>query len=119
MSRHVLPPPETLLGIAPNSMARSGSMPSTLNPNVQNPIASSGSSNGSPSARGNGSSSPRSGSAMHSSGKGGSGSMGVSPLRTLTPGVVGTVAYAAPEVLDEQLQAPQASVERVLKVIHA
>jgi serine/threonine protein kinase len=35
--------------------------------------------------------------------------------RTLTPGVVGTVAYAAPEVLDESLQQPDAPGERLLK----
>lgn len=39
-------------------------------------------------------------------------------LRTLTAGVVGTMCYAAPEVLDEQLQVPNAPVERVLKVSH-
>jgi hypothetical protein len=38
------------------------------------------------------------------------------PVRTLTPGVVGTIAYSAPEVLDEQLQQPHATVERILKV---
>lgn len=38
------------------------------------------------------------------------------PLRTLTPGVVGTVAYAAPEIIDEQLQVPNAPVDRLLKV---
>jgi serine/threonine protein kinase len=38
------------------------------------------------------------------------------PIRTLTPGVVGTIAYSAPEVLDEQLQQPHATVERILKV---
>jgi hypothetical protein len=37
-------------------------------------------------------------------------------VRTLTPGVVGTIAYSAPEVLDEQLQQPHATVERILKV---
>jgi serine/threonine protein kinase len=38
------------------------------------------------------------------------------PVRTLTPGVVGTIAYSAPEVLDEQLQHSHATVERILKV---
>jgi len=35
--------------------------------------------------------------------------------RTLTPGVVGTIIYSAPEILDEQLQLPGAPVERILK----
>ncbi len=35
--------------------------------------------------------------------------------RTLTPGVVGTVAYAAPEILDESLQVADAPGERLLK----
>lgn len=38
------------------------------------------------------------------------------PTRTLTPGVVGTISYSAPEVLDEQYQAPDANAERILKV---
>jgi serine/threonine protein kinase len=38
------------------------------------------------------------------------------PGRTLTPGVVGTVVYSAPEVLDESLQLPGAPADRILKV---
>ena len=35
--------------------------------------------------------------------------------RTLTPGVIGTASYSAPELLDERLQAPDFNVERILK----
>jgi serine/threonine protein kinase len=44
------------------------------------------------------------------------GSVGGVPHRTLTPGVVGTMAYAAPELVDEQLQISRAAPERLLKV---
>lgn len=38
------------------------------------------------------------------------------PARQLTADVVGTMAYAAPELLDETLQLPNSPAERLLKV---
>lgn len=98
MSRAVLPPPETLLGLT-NPVAGYGS-------NAFGAGGAAGGGFGSGGGRGGRSTSTPGGSPTH----------GAPPLRTLTPGVVGTVAYAAPEIMDEQLQLPHAPVERMLKV---
>jgi len=101
MARLVMPPPETLVGLT--SAVAGASIGST-----SSGTRLGSSPTGSPVACGGGMLAP--------AGSGGELSEAVAPLRTLTPGVVGTVAYAAPEILDEQLQVPNAPVDLVLKV---
>ncbi|KAI8475778.1 MAG: hypothetical protein J3K34DRAFT_480500 [Monoraphidium minutum] len=102
MSRHVFPPPPDL---PPRPPGGRGSASSSSG-------GSAGSAAGAPPAYRN------SGSSSGGGSRGGSGAgvgSGGAAARTLTPGVVGTATYSAPEILDEQLQRPDAPVERILK----
>ena len=95
MSRHVYPPP-------PEAASTGPSLNSSLNGSLQLGFSIRHTSHSS--------SNP---STPHA---GRRGSLGPGMQRTLTPGIVGTMAYAAPELVDEQLQIPRAPVERLLKV---